>query len=55
MEELYDLLEFRCILEDCCKLEVEVKEEEIRKVLFVISVNKLLGRDGYVCEFFKVF
>lgn len=52
-EELHDLLEFRCTLGDCCKLEAEVKEEEIRKVLFAIPANKSSGRDGYACEFFK--
>ncbi|XP_033143345.1 uncharacterized protein LOC103862289 [Brassica rapa] len=52
-EELENLLGFRCSLEDCRKLEEDVSEEEIRKVLFAMPSNKSLGPDGYPCEFFK--
>lgn len=52
-EELQKLLMFRCTLEDCRLLEVEVSEEEIRKVLFTMSNNKSPGQDGFPCEFFK--
>ncbi|KAG7587392.1 Reverse transcriptase domain [Arabidopsis thaliana x Arabidopsis arenosa] len=31
----------------------EVSEEEVRKVLFAMPVNKSPGPDGFTCEFFK--
>ena len=52
-DELKDLMEFRCTLEDCRLLEAEVTQEEIRKVLFAMPSNKSPGPDGFPCEFFK--
>ena len=54
MEELSDLMGFRCSLDDCRDLEAEVTEEEIRKVLFAMKSNKSLGPDGFPCEFYKL-
>lgn len=53
MEELEDLLEFRCTEEDCRSLDSEVSEEDIRRVLFAMPANKSPGPDGFPCEFFK--
>ena len=53
-EELKKLLEFRCSDEDCSMLEAEVKEEDIRKVLFAMPSNKSPCLDGFPCEFFKI-
>ena len=52
LDELQSLLGFRCTMEDCSKLEEEVSEEEIRKVLFAMPSNKSLGPDGFPREFF---
>lgn len=52
-DELKSLLQFRCSVEDCRLLEDEVKEDEIRKVLFGMPNNKSPGPDGYPCEFYK--
>ena len=41
-------------MEDCGKLEEEVTEEEIRKVLFDMPSNKSPGPDRFPCEFFKM-
>lgn len=53
IEELQNLLEFRCNMDDCRKLEEEVTEDEIRKVLFAMPSNKFPGPDGFPFEFFK--
>lgn len=53
VDELRDLLEYRCSLDDCIMLEAEVTAEEIKKVLFAMPANKSPGPDGYPCEFFK--
>lgn len=53
VEELQNLLEFRCNVDDCRKLEEEVTDDEIRKVLFAMPSNKSPGQDGFPCEFFK--
>lgn len=45
-EELQDLLQFRCSIEDCSCLEAEVSAEEIRRVLFTMPNNKSPGPDG---------
>lgn len=52
-DELKDLLDFRCTLENCRLLEAEVTQEEIRKVLFAMPSNKSPGPDGFPCEVFK--
>lgn len=54
VEELQELVDFRCSVEDCSMLEAEVTEEEIRKVLFAMPSNKSPGPDGFPCEFFKI-
>lgn len=53
VEELQNLLEFRCSEEECKMLVEEVTEEEIRKVLFAMPSNKSPGPDGFPREFFK--
>ena len=52
-DELKDILDFRCSLEDCSMLEAEVTKEEIHKVLFAMPTSKSPGPDGFPCEFFK--
>lgn len=52
-DELKDILDFRCSLEDCSMLEAEVTKEEIHKVLFAMPASKSPGPDGFPCEFFK--
>lgn len=52
-EELQELLEFRCSVEDCTMLEAEVTKEEIRKVFFAMPANKSTGLDEFSSEFFK--
>lgn len=54
VEELRELLNFRCSLDECSMLEAEVTTEEIKKVLFAMPANKSPGPDGYPCEFFKL-
>ena len=53
VEELRNLLDFECTLEDCKGLEAAVSAEEIRRVLFAMPSNKSPGPDGFPCEFFK--
>lgn len=53
VEELRDILEFRCNIDDCNMLEAEVTGEEIQKVLFAMQSYKSPGPDGFPCEFFK--
>jgi len=53
IEELKELLEFRCSEEDCTLLEAEVTADEIRKVVFAMPSNKSPGPDGFPSEFFK--
>ena len=51
--QIKDLLQFQCDEEDKLMLTKEVTEEEIRKTLFSMPVNKSPGPDGFTCEFFK--
>lgn len=53
VEELKELMKYRCTEEDCRQLEGEVSEEEIRKVLFSMPSHKSTGPDGYPSEFFR--
>lgn len=53
VEELQDLLDFRCTLEDCSMLGAEVTAEEVRKVIFGMPSNKSPGPDGFSSEFYK--
>lgn len=53
-EELQEMMDFRCSVEDCRMLEKEVTEEEICRVLFDMPSNKSPGPDGYPSEFFKI-
>ena len=54
VEELRDLMGFRCSLEDCSVLEADVTEEETQRVMFAMKTNKSPGPDGFPCEFFKL-
>lgn len=53
VEDLRDLMNFRCSTDDCNMLEAAVTEEEVRKTLFAMPNNKSPGPDGYPAEFFK--
>lgn len=53
MEEISQLLDFRCSTSQQAGLMQEVTEDEIRKVLFKIPGNKAPGPDRYTAEFFK--
>lgn len=53
MENLKNVLSFRCTEADKEQLVKEVTAEEIRNVLFSMPSNKSPGPDGYTCEFFK--
>lgn len=53
VEELKELLKYRCKEEDCRQLEADVTDDEIRRVLFSMPSNKSPGPDGFPCEFFK--
>lgn len=54
VDELKDLLQYRCSEEDGRYLDVEVTAEGIKKVLFSMASHKSPGPDGYPCEFFHV-
>lgn len=53
VEDLRDLLPFRCSEEEAARLTQEVKEDEIKSVLFGMSNDKSPGPDGYTAEFYK--
>ena len=53
VEELQELIAFRCSPDDCLLLEADVSEEEIRKILFAMPNHKSPGPDGFPAEFFK--
>ncbi|KAG7560295.1 Reverse transcriptase domain [Arabidopsis thaliana x Arabidopsis arenosa] len=53
VEELQDLLKFRCSETDQAMLTREVSAEEITKVLFSMPNDKSPGPDGYTSEFYK--
>lgn len=53
VEEIQDILPFRCSEEDRAKLIKVVTEEEIREVVFKMPSNKSPGPYGYTTEFFK--
>ena len=53
MEELKELMKYRCTEEDCRHLEAEATEEEIRKVLFSMPSQKSPGPDGFPSDFFR--
>ncbi|WZZ15546.1 hypothetical protein YC2023_108635 [Brassica napus] len=53
VDELTELLGFKCSEVDCARLEREVTKEEIKEVLFRMPSNKSPGQDGYTTEFFK--
>ena len=54
VEELRNLMSFRCSETDHEMLTREVTSDEIQKVLFAMPSNKSPGPDGYTSEFFKV-
>jgi len=53
VDDLRNLMSFRCSATDQDMLTREVTAEEIQKVLFAIPCNKSPGPDGYTSEFFK--
>lgn len=53
VEELCDLLPFRCSEIDQQMLTRVVSEEEIKKVLFSMPSDKSPGPDGYTTDFYK--
>ena len=53
VENLQDLLQFRCSERDGRMLTREVTGEEIKKVLFSMPKDKSPGPDGYTAEFYK--
>ncbi|WZY98891.1 hypothetical protein YC2023_071220 [Brassica napus] len=53
VEELQDILSFRCSDGERVRLIRTVTEEEIKEVVFIIPSNKSPGPDGYTTEFFK--
>lgn len=53
VEQLQELLSFRCSELDGECLIRDVTEEEVQKVLFSMPSNKAPGPDGYTVEFFK--
>lgn len=53
MEQLKELMRFRCSETDKLQLTKEVTDEDVSKVLFDMPTNKSPGPDGYTCEFFK--
>lgn len=53
VEELEELMKYRCSETESSKLETEATEEEIRKVLFSMPSYKSPGPDGYPSELFR--
>ncbi|KAG7580838.1 Reverse transcriptase domain [Arabidopsis suecica] len=53
VNELQDLLLFRCSEEDSLSLTCPVTDEEIKKSLFAMPNDKSPGPDGYTAEFYK--
>ncbi|KAL1194824.1 putative ribonuclease H protein [Cardamine amara subsp. amara] len=53
VNELQNLLPFRCSEEDRAKLTKDVSGEEIKKVLFSMPNDKSPGPDGFTSEFYK--
>ena len=53
MEELGNLITYRCPAEGKEKLLKPVTEQEIKEVLFSMPNDKSPGPDGYTTEFYK--
>ncbi|XP_024006528.1 uncharacterized protein LOC112083036 [Eutrema salsugineum] len=53
IDEIRDLIDYRCSPVDQQNLVAEVTESEIKAVLFSLAANKSPGPDGYTVEFFK--
>ena len=53
MEEIQQIVPFRCSSEESAQLVKTVTSEEIREVLFRMPSNKSPGPDGYTTKFFK--
>ena len=53
VDELKELLQYRCSEEDGRYLDAEVTGEEIRKVLFSMPTHKSPGPDGFPSELFR--
>lgn len=52
VEQLQDLMGFRCTTSDTTQLLAVVTEAEVKNVLFSMPRNKSPGPDGYTVEFF---
>lgn len=53
VEEVQEIINFRCSEDERSKLIRPITDEEIREVLFRMPSNKAPGPDGYKPEFFK--
>lgn len=53
VEDLQEIISFRCTEDEKASLVKVVTEEEIREVIFRMPSNKSPGPDGYTREFFK--
>lgn len=53
MEELQEILNYECTVEDREMLMKRVTTEEVKKVVFSMAADKSPGPDGYTSEFFK--
>lgn len=53
VEDLENIVDFRCSETDCSILARQVTSEEIKQVLFGMPNNKSPGPDGFTTEFFK--
>ena len=53
VEELQNLLPFRCSTEEKERLIKPVLAEEIKKILFAMPTDKSPGPDGFTAEFYK--
>lgn len=53
VEQIQELIDFRCSVADNDILEKAVTKEEIKKVLFTMPNNKSPGPDGFTSEFYK--
>lgn len=53
VDELRDLLHYRCSMPIQEKLIADVTETEIKKVIISMPTNKAPGPDGYTVEFFR--
>ncbi|KAG7569624.1 Endonuclease/exonuclease/phosphatase superfamily [Arabidopsis thaliana x Arabidopsis arenosa] len=53
VDDLRELLTFRCSTQEQEQLLVDVTEEEVKQIIFSMPLNKSPGPDGYTVEFFR--